>query len=163
MPTTPVPTTMEVAPMAKQPAETFSDFEHRIREHMEKAYQRVFGSSPGSPNFCAPYMEPPVDVYQTDKEVVVLMEIAGIPEEEIELQVEGHSMLIRGERRPLPGHPRREYSQMEIAHGAFQREILLPSSVDAESMRADYKNGILEIVLPKTTPAHGRQLRIVVS
>jgi HSP20 family protein len=148
--------------MAKRAADSSSEFDKRIHEHLERAYQRVFGNAPGSPGWCAPYMEPPVDVYHTEETVVVLMEIAGIPEEEIELEVEGHSMLIRGVRKALPGPARRNYSQMEITQGAFQREILLPAEVNPEELTAVYKDGILEIVLPKATPSRGRQLRIVV-
>ena len=139
-----------------------SEFDRRIHEHLERAYQRVFGSAPGSPGWCAPYMEPPVDVYQTETAVVVLMEIAGISEEEIVLEVDGHNMRIRGERKALSGRPQRSYSQMEIAQGAFQREILLPAAVNPERLEAVYKDGILEIVLPKAAPTRGSQLRIVV-
>lgn len=139
-----------------------SDFEQRIFERLDRARRSLFGNSPGSPNFCAPYMEPPVDVYETDTEVVVVMEIAGIPEEEVEIEVDGLTMAIRGERRPLPGRPQRSYSQIEITQGKFQREILLPAEVDTQDLQAEYRDGILEIVLPKAEPSRGRQLRIVV-
>jgi HSP20 family protein len=138
-----------------------SDFEHHIQERMSRAYQRVFGS-PANPGFGRPYMEPPVDIYHTEKEVVVLMEIAGIPEEEIELEVEGRSMVVRGRRKPIGGRPNRVYSQMEITSGAFQRDLLLPSEVNAEAARAVYKDGILEITLPVTKPHSGHHLTIVV-
>jgi len=138
-----------------------SDFEQHIQERMGRAYKRVFGIPP-SPGFGRPYIEPPVDIYHTDKDVVVLMEIAGIPEAEIELEVEGHSMTIRGHRKPLGGRPNRVYSQMEIAHGPFQRDIHLPSEVNAEAARAVYRDGILEITLPVTKPHSGRHLRIIV-
>jgi HSP20 family protein len=146
--------------MARQDVD-MSDFEQHIQERMSRAYERVFGS-PANPGFGRPYMEPPVDIYHTDTEVVVLMEIAGIPEEEIELEVEGRSMVVRGRRKPLSGRPNRVYSQMEITHGAFQRDLLLPSEVNAEAAKAVYKDGILEITLPITKPHGGRHLTIVV-
>ncbi len=146
--------------MKQRAADPFSSFEH-IHERMEQAYQRLVGA-PGSPHFCVPFMEPPVDVYQTETDVVVQMEIAGILDEEVELAVEGRTLIIRGERKPLPGHPRRVYSQMEIADGPFQRQLHLPADVNPEAAKAVYKCGILEIVLPKATPSAGRQLRIVV-
>jgi len=146
--------------MARRIAGTPSDFEH-IRERMEQAYQRLLGGS-GRPNFCPPYMEPAVDVYQTEGEVVVLVEMAGIPEEEVLLEVEGRTLVIRGVRRPLPGPRQREYTQIEITTGPFQRELHLPSEVNPELAKAVYKNGILEIVMPKAAPAMGRHLKIVV-
>jgi len=148
--------------MAKRSAESFSDFERHIHDRLERAYQSVFGKGPGSPSFGARYMEPPVDVYQTDTEVIVLMEIAGIHEEEIELEVDGRSMVVRGVRKAAPGRKDRVYSQMEIVNGAFQRELFLPTEVNPEQADAVYKNGLLEIVLPKAEPAMGRQLRIIV-
>lgn len=148
--------------MAKRGLESFTDFEQRIHDRLERAYQSLFGRAPGSPNFGARYIEPPVDVYETDTHVIVLMEIAGILEEEIELEAEGRSMVIRGERRPIPGRAHRVYSQMEIINGPFQRELFLPAEVNPEKAEAVYKHGILEIVLPKASPARGRQLRIMV-
>lgn len=141
-------------------SDIFSEFE-RIRERVEQARRRVLGG-PGSPRFCEPFMEPPVDVYQTEHEVVILVEMAGIAEEEVELVVEGNQITIRGERKPIPGRPGRLYSQMEICSGPFQRELTLPTEVDAEKAAAVYKDGILEIVLPKTSPTVHRQFRIVV-
>jgi len=138
-----------------------SEYESHIHDRMRQAYQRVFGG-PGSPGFGRPYMEPPVDVYQTETDVVVIMEIAGIPEEEVELEVDGHRLTISGERKPLPGTPRRRYSQMEIASGPFRRELHLPCEVNAEEATAVYTSGILQLTLPMTRPTSGRHLRIIV-
>ena len=90
------------------------------------------------------------------------MGVAGIPEEEIGLEIEGRSMGGRGRRKPIGGRPNRVYSQMEITSGAFQRDLLLPSEVNAEAARAVYKDGILEITLPVTKPHSGHHLTIVV-
>ncbi len=145
--------------MTAKPADIYSRFEH-IRERMEQAYRQVIGP-PGSPRFCAPYMEPAVDVYETCDDIVVIVEIAGIQGEEVEVEVDGRVLFLKGERRPLPGRPGRIYSQMEIAHGGFQRELTLPAEVDAAAASAQYKDGILEVVLPKAAANPGRQLKIV--
>ena len=71
-------------------------------------------------------------------------------------------MIIRGERKPLSGARSARYSQMEIAHGPFQREILLPADVNPEELRAVYKDGILEDCATQGAATSGRQLRIVV-
>jgi HSP20 family protein len=131
-----------------------------IHERMERVYSRVLGA-PGAPGFCPPYTEPPVDVYETNDEVVVVIEVAGLKENEIELEVDGAALTFRGERAPLKGRPKRVYSQMEIGHGHFQREVALPAPVSPEGARAVYKNGILEIALPKTDPIVRRHLRLL--
>jgi len=140
--------------------DVFSQFEH-IRERMDQAYQRVIGA-PGRPHFTVSPIEPPTDVYETEQEVIILMEIAGIADEEVELELEGATLSISGERKPVPGRPDRVYSQMEICDGHFRRDILLPAEVNADEAKAVYKDGMLEIVLPKAGPTPTRQLRITV-
>ena len=145
--------------MSRRSVDIFSQFEH-IRERMDQAYRQVIGA-PGSPRFCLPYMEPAVDAYETSSEVIVVVEIAGISGQEVTLELEGRTLVLRGERKPLPGRPRRLYSQMEVCHGAFQRELLLPAEVDAETAQTAYKDGILEVALPKAGHGVSRQLRIL--
>lgn len=138
----------------------FTEFQ-RIHERMEQAYQRVIGG-PGSPRFCIPFLEPPVDIYETPEEIVVLVEMAGISPQDVNLEVDGTVLTVSGERKPLGGRPGRVYSQMEISHGRFHRDLLLPAEVNAEAAEAVYKDGILEIVLPKAAPVSSRHLRITV-
>lgn len=146
--------------MNRRASDIFSQFEH-IHERMDQAYRRLTGS-PGSPGFSQPFIEPPVDVYETVDEVVVLIEMAAIVPDEVELEVEGRALVLRGERKPLRGRPGRVYSQMEIGDGCFRRELVLPAEVDAGSASAVYQDGILELSLPKSSPSPSRQLRIVV-
>src|SRR2546426_8371653 len=146
--------------MSRRTADIFSQFEH-IRERMEQAYQQVIGV-PGRPHFRVPIMEPSVDVYETDNEVVVIVEMPGIAREEVSLEVSGTMLTLKGERRPITGRPRRVYSQMEICDGPFQREVLLPAAVDPEKVYTVYRDGMLEIALPKASPAPSQQLKIVV-
>src|SRR3989304_2621495 len=80
--------------MTKQAADIFSDFE-RIRERMEQAWRQVLGP-PGSPRFGSPLIEPSVDVYETEAEVVVVVEIAGISEEEGGVGGDGRGLILRG-------------------------------------------------------------------
>ena len=145
--------------MTQRTSDIFSEFE-RIRERMEQAWRQVIGP-PGAPRFCSPVIEPSVDVYETDDEVVVMVEIAGISDEEVEIEVDGRTLLLRGQRKARPGRPHRLYSQMEISHGPFQRELLLPSEVDPDSIHASYEDGMLEIVLPKVGRKLSRQVTIV--
>ena len=146
--------------MTKQATDIFSDFE-RIRERMEQAWRQVLGP-PGSPRFCSPLIEPSVDVYETEAEVVVVVEIAGISEEEVGIVVDGRRLILSGERKPGAAQPKRLYSQMEICHGPFRRELLLPAEVNPEEASAGYSQGLLQIVLPKVTRQVNRHVKFVV-
>jgi HSP20 family protein len=138
-----------------------SEFEH-IRERMEQARRRVIGA-PGSPRFSTPFIEPAVDIYETAGAVVIVAEIPGIGEGDLELEVEGSACILRGERKTVRSGPKREYRQMEIYYGTFQRELLLPSSVNPDATRTVYKDGMLQITLPKASPAQTRRMKIPVS
>ena len=147
-------------PGKQRAGDIFSRFEH-MQRRMDQAYDRILGP-PGASRFGPTYLEPSVDIYETDDEIVVLVEIAGIPEDQIELDVNGKTLTFRGERKPLGGRSKRTYAQMEISHGRFQRELELPSAVNAVDASAVYSDGILEITLPKASPVANRHLRIVV-
>ncbi len=146
--------------MKQRTTDIFSDFE-RIRERMEQAWRQVLGP-PGAPRFSSPLIESPIDVYETDDEVVVVAEIAGILEEEVEIVVDGKVLVLIGERKPGIGRPGRLYSQMEICHGPFRRELLLPADVNPDEARAEYSQGMLEIVLPKVTRRISRHVNFLV-
>ena len=146
--------------MTKQATDIFSDFE-RIRERIEQAWRQVLGP-PGSPRFGSPLIEPSVDVYETETEVVVVVEIAGISEEEVGIVVDGRRLILSGERKPGAAEPKRLYSQMEICHGPFRRELLLPAEGNPEEARAGYSQGLLQIVLPKVTRHVNRHVKFVV-
>jgi len=71
---------------------------------MAQARRRVIGA-PGSPSFSVTFMEPSVDVYETEDEVVIVLEMAGLSDQEIELEVEGSICTLRGERKPARRRP----------------------------------------------------------
>ena len=144
--------------MTKRASQPSSQFEH-IRARMEQARQRVIGA-PGRPSFSLPFMEPAVDIYETEEHVVIVVEIAGIGD--VELEVEGSRCTLRGERKPAPHKADREFRQVEISNGPFQRELFLPAAVNPDAVETVYKDGMLQIKLPKASPASSRTLTILV-
>jgi HSP20 family protein len=137
----------------------FSDFE-QIRQRMARSWHQGL-SQPGSPHFCPPVIEPATDVYETAENVVVLVEIAGVNPEGIDITVEGRTITVRGEREDRQRHLTRLYHQMEICCGLFERTVPLPSEVNAQQSSATYSDGILAIVLPKVEKQLARRVRIV--
>lgn len=91
-----------------------------------------------------------VDVYETDKAVVVKTAIAGIKPEELSLSFSGDMLTIRGERHEEETHKDRHYLSRECHWGAFSRSIILPSEVNTPKADAVFKNGVLTIILPKS-------------
>jgi HSP20 family protein len=142
----------------KRAAQAPAAFEH-IRERMEQARRRVIGA-PGRPSFSVSVMEPAVDIYETEGHVVIIVEIAGIRDQDLELEVEGSRCVLRGERKPASQGEKRDYRQVEIGHGPFQRELLLPTTVNPDAVVTVYKDGMLQIVLPKASAAGNRTLTV---
>ncbi len=98
---------------------------------------------------------PPVDVYETETEVVVRMEIAGIDPTTIDIMIvrDKQLLVIRGRRTdPAAGEPRK-YHNMEIECGRFSRQIRLPRAVTQDGTSAHYEDGFLVVTLPRSLPA----------
>lgn len=92
---------------------------------------------------------PPTDVYETAEEFVVLMELPGLEREEIKISFTEGVLTIRGERREKNRGSPVHYHQMEIRYGPFQREIYFPVSLAKEGIKAQYRQGLLRVALPK--------------
>ncbi len=93
---------------------------------------------------------PPTDVYEREDEIIVRVEIAGMAEDGFNISLDQNVLVIRGVRPDL--NERRAYHQMEINFGEFITAIDLPFPIDAESVRAEYQNGFLWVILPKSHP-----------
>jgi HSP20 family protein len=90
---------------------------------------------------------PPTDVYETDNNYVVRLEIAGMREDGFDISVEDKFLTISGNRPDVP--ERRAYQQMEIRFGKFESVVGLPGPIDLDASRAEYKEGFLTVTLPK--------------
>jgi len=93
---------------------------------------------------------PPTDVFETDLEFVVLVELAGMRGVEIAVTLDEQLLRIRGTRPESSGT--RAYHQMEINYGDFVLEVRLPVPIDRERIDASYSDGFLKVLLPKTQP-----------
>lgn len=93
---------------------------------------------------------PPLDVYQTEHEVCVLAELAGMNEEEIEVTLFDDVVVIAGERVPsAPDGEELTYQEAGVRYGRFRAEVLLPASVVADRTQASYEQGLLKVTMPK--------------
>lgn len=95
---------------------------------------------------------PPTDVYETDNDYVVRVEIAGMNEDGFDISVEDKFLTISGNRPDVP--ERRAYQQMEIRFGKFETVVGLPGPIDLDASHAEYKEGFLTVTLPKAKPNH---------
>ena len=101
-----------------------------------------------------------VDVYQTEKELVIQSTIAGIKPEDVDISIEGDKVSIKGKREKPIEEEERNYFYQECYWGAFSREIILPVEVDPSRAEASFKEGILTIRMPKIEREKKRKIAV---
>lgn len=111
----------------------------------------------------SPAWTPALDMYETDDRIVVLLDLAGVDAEKTEVHAQPHLLTVRGVRRERQSldtpKEQRNYHALEIPYGRFERSVRLPPGVDTDAASANYREGLLEITLPKRMP---HQVPIVV-
>ena len=140
----------------------WSELVINLQKEMERLMDDFATRKPPMVRFSPKTWEPSVDVYETENEVVILIELAGVKEDEIEVAVDNKIVTIRGDRKDIKRGIRRTYSQMEILWGPFERNIPLTTNVDVSQVKAYYESGFLEVVLPKLNDDKYRQVSIKV-
>jgi HSP20 family protein len=103
---------------------------------------------------------PRVDVLDRDDEVLVRAEVPGVEKKDLHVDLSGQMLTIRGERRREEKEEKDNYFHSEIAHGTFSRTLRLPQEVAADKVTAEFKDGLLEVHLPKTEPTEHRSIEV---
>ena len=92
---------------------------------------------------------PAIDMYQTDDEIVVKASLPGVKADEVQINITGEILTLKGETRQVEGKKDKAWHMREQRWGAFERAIALPTEVVADKAKAEFENGILTITLPK--------------
>jgi len=107
---------------------------------------------------------PPVDIFENDRQEIVLRaELPGVAKEDIDLRVENNTLTLKGERKREREVKEEQYHRVERSYGSFSRSFSLPSRIDTDKVRADFKDGVLTITLPVKEEAKPRQISVAVN
>jgi HSP20 family protein len=106
---------------------------------------------------------PPVDIYETEKELVLKTDLPGLQNKDIDARVENNMLTIRGERKFEKDINEDKYLRVERAYGPFTRSFSLPNTVNSEGVRAEYHNGVLTLHMTKLEESKPKQIKISVS
>jgi len=106
---------------------------------------------------------PAVDIYETENELVVKADLPEVQEKDIDVRVENNTLTIRGERKFSNEVNEDNYLRVERAYGTFTRSFSLPNTVNTEAIKAEYKNGVLAVSMPKREETKPKQIKIGVS
>jgi|SRR2546428_3294778 len=103
---------------------------------------------------------PAVDVYEDSDAITLKVEVPEVDAKDVDIQVESNQLTIRGERKLEKAEDREGYHRIERTYGAFSRSFTLPSTVDAEHISAESRDGVLRVVLPKRAETKPRQIKV---
>ena len=124
-------------------------------DSMERRMRRIFdevGFAPGP--------APAADVYETDDEFVVELEVPGYEEKELTIEVYDHTLAIKGSREKIEEEETREFAVHERLERMFERRFILPSEADPEHVKAVFGNGVLEVHAEKLPSMVPRKIEI---
>ena len=135
---------------------------------MEKRLTSVFGPSPSGVTdnkeaMSVAQWSPLVDITEDEKEYIVKAEIPEMKKEDIKINVHDDVLAITGERRYEKEEKGKKYHKVERAYGSFMRRFTLPEDADGSKVSAEYKDGILNVHLPKSEKAKPKAIEIKVA
>ena len=105
---------------------------------------------------------PLVDVYEDEHNITLKIEVPGIDEKDIDVQIENNTLTVHGERKFEKEEKEENYRRVERQYGSFTRSFTLPNTVDAEQVQAHYDKGVLKIQLAKKAEAKPKQIKVKV-
>jgi HSP20 family protein len=138
----------------------------QMMRRMQEDLDRVFGSFLGQPWSASAGTQgqtgwaPSVDVYETDKEIVIKADVPGVEPEDLELYCTPDAVVLRGETRHADERHEGSIHRTERSYGRFERQIPLPPGARPDEAKANFRNGVLELRIPKTEEARQRMRRI---
>ncbi len=106
---------------------------------------------------------PACDIYEDEEGVALRFELAGVDPQDVDVRFENSVLTVKGERKLEKEDKRENYHRVERSFGTFTRSFSLPGSVDAEKIKAETKNGVLTVTLPKKAEAKPRAIQVKVS
>ena len=104
--------------------------------------------------------KPLMDVVETKDGITLKVEVPGMKQEDINISLEDNTLTVKGERKHESEVNDEGYTRFERSYGTFQRSVALPPTVDAERVKATYKDGVLEIQLPKKEEARPKAIKV---
>lgn len=130
-------------------------------EEMERMFEEEFSKFPKFEE--KGVFAPEMDVYETDKDVVAEVSLPGVEPEKVDVSVEDNTLTVKGSTEKKVEVKKKGYYRKEISSGSFYRSMTLPVPVVKEKAKAEFKNGILTITLPKAKPEKkGKKIEIKV-
>ncbi len=142
--------------------EPFRDMMTTQRE-FDRLFKEAFSPMFGEGELSTRTWAPPVDIYENENDIVLKAELPGIDPKDVEVRVEDSTLYLKGERKFEKETKEENYHRVERSYGSFARSFSLPNSINADKVKAEYKDGLLTLTLPKREEAKPKTIKIDVS
>ncbi|MGA2606974.1 MAG: Hsp20/alpha crystallin family protein [Terriglobia bacterium] len=142
--------------------EPFRDLLTTQRE-FDRLFKEAFSPMSGETEVSTRSWAPPVDIYETEDAIVLKAELPGIDPQDVEVRVEDNTLYLKGERKYEKEVNEQNYHRIERSYGSFARSFSLPNSISAEKVKAEYKDGLLTLTMPKREEAKPKTIKIDVT
>ncbi|HZT72009.1 MAG TPA: Hsp20/alpha crystallin family protein [Terriglobia bacterium] len=131
--------------------------QERFNQLFNEAFGRAFGDlQEVTPRTWAPA----VDIYETDENLVLQAELPGINPDDVDIRIEDNTLYLKGERKFEKEVKEGNLHRVERSYGTFTRSFTLPGSINVDKVKAEYKNGILTLTMPKREEAKPKTIKI---
>ncbi len=141
--------------------EPFREFA-TLQDRINRVFRDSYSNADRDDSLTTSSFAPAVDVYEDEHKVSLKIEVPGIDEKDIDVQVENNVLTVHGERKIEKEEKEENYRRVERQYGSFTRTFTLPTTVDAENVSATYDKGVLKINLPKKAEAKPKQIKVTV-
>jgi HSP20 family protein len=129
-----------------------------LQEQVNRLFESTYGGR--SSESALTTWSPAVDIYDTENELVLKADLPAIDEKDLDIRIENNTLTVRGERKFEKQVNEDNYLRVERSYGSFSRSFSLPNTINTEAIRAEYKNGVLTVQMPKRAESKPKQVKV---
>jgi HSP20 family protein len=132
-----------------------------VRHEINRIFDDFFGHRPSRVTFRESAWSPNVDIAKTGEDIVVKAELPGMTKEDVNISIIDNTLTLEGEKKQENEVKEENYHRVERSYGKFHRSFTLPKGIQHEKIKANFKNGILNINIPKADAIKPKQIEIL--
>lgn len=132
-----------------------------LKDRMDRIFEDTFRTHGEEKELMPSTWSPSVDIYEDESNVVLSIELPGIEEKDIDVNVEDSTLTVKGDRNIEKEDKKENYHRIERAYGSFYRSFTIPNYVDVDKIEAEHENGVLKITMPKKPELKPRKVKVL--
>ena len=133
------------------------------QREFDRLLKEAFSPLSGETEVSTRSWAPPVDIYETEDAIVLKAELPGMDPNDVEVRVEDNTLYLKGERKYEKEVKEQNYHRVERSYGSFARSFSLPNSISTDKVRAEFKDGLLTLTMPKREESKPKTIKIDVT